>query len=223
MNTSKRQSKSPNQKTGRTYASVAAMLEGLGASKAHRGDVAELERNCRTTVQLACMRLSAGITQEQMAVELGCTQSRISKLESGTDADLTLKDIRDYCHVTEQLGGLVFGQSTDPAETISALASILRDELADSIGVGRRSELRSVQAELKTQLSKWIEIRERAGRKVGVRSDRNMAFAFRQVHQRSFLLPVATSFEERYPPRTSQNTPAKGRRPFVPTSVMSPE
>lgn len=222
MNTSKRQAKSPNQKTGRTYASVAAMLEGLGASKAHRGDVAELERNCRTTAQLACMRMSAGITQEQMAEALWCTQSRISKLESGTDADLTLKDIQDYCHFTQQLGGLVFGQSTDPSETISALVSILRDELGDSIGNDQRSEFRTVQDALKTQLNKWIEIWERAGRRVGVRTDRDMGFVFRQVHQHSFLLPVAKRIGKRLPPKASQNTLPKSGRHFVPTAA-SPE
>ena len=42
---------------------------------------------------LDILRAFAGMSQKELAAKLGCTQSKISKLESGVDADLRFGDI----------------------------------------------------------------------------------------------------------------------------------
>lgn len=65
--------------SGRRYSSVRAMMEGEEIPNEVQDLVKELARETRITRQLAEMRLAAGISQEQMATRLGCTQSCISK------------------------------------------------------------------------------------------------------------------------------------------------
>jgi len=53
--------------------------------------------SARRLVKVLCtLRAAAGLTQQELAVKLGCTQSKISKLESGSDAELRFGDIVAY-------------------------------------------------------------------------------------------------------------------------------
>jgi transcriptional regulator with XRE-family HTH domain len=45
---------------------------------------------------LTIARNRAGLTQEQLSEKMGCGQSKLSKLESGIDADMRLGDILAY-------------------------------------------------------------------------------------------------------------------------------
>jgi transcriptional regulator with XRE-family HTH domain len=58
--------------------------------------------------QLLVMRASKGLSQEDMATEMGCTQSRISKLESGADDNLRLGDLAAYLSVLGYWPQLLF-------------------------------------------------------------------------------------------------------------------
>jgi transcriptional regulator with XRE-family HTH domain len=49
---------------------------------------------------LLVMRARCGLSQEEIADKLNCTQSRISKLESGKDADMRIGDIMSYAEAT---------------------------------------------------------------------------------------------------------------------------
>ena len=46
--------------------------------------------------QLIAMRLKRDLSQGDIAKEMGCTQSRVSKLENGLDKNLTFADIEAY-------------------------------------------------------------------------------------------------------------------------------
>ena len=87
-------------KTG--YGSVAEMIRDL-----HVDDPELVERvdshftSRRLVKSLAVMRSRAGLTQTDMAARIGCTQSRISKLEHGVDADLKVADLTAYLHHTK--------------------------------------------------------------------------------------------------------------------------
>ena len=50
---------------------------------------------------LAIARARADMTQKDLAAKLGCTQSKISKLERGVDADLRVGDIAAYLEAVE--------------------------------------------------------------------------------------------------------------------------
>jgi transcriptional regulator with XRE-family HTH domain len=123
------ETKTPTKPTGRKYASVADLLRGEGASKEVQERVAELEKETRVTRQLACMRTAAGFTQAQLAERLGCSQSCISKWESESDEDLTIKVLSDYCKATGQRIGLMVGKPMGHVEAVKAYAWGLRDRL----------------------------------------------------------------------------------------------
>ena len=106
----------PSRPTGRKYNSVEALMEGEGVSMEVQEKVMEMERETRIVLQLALLRQKAGITQAEMAKRMGVTQSAISKLESGRDEDLTLREIEEYSRVTGQRIALTFGKPKDNVE-----------------------------------------------------------------------------------------------------------
>ncbi|EIP99436.1 putative transcriptional regulator [Opitutaceae bacterium TAV1] len=55
-------------------------------------------RYSRVVSHLLSMRVSKGLTQEQVARAMGCDASKISRLESGNDGSLRWMDIVGYAH-----------------------------------------------------------------------------------------------------------------------------
>ena len=83
---------------GRTYRSVDEMLRGHGYRRVADA-VRQLSIKTRLIDQLIVARVTAGLTQAQMAAKLRCSQSRISKIEDSNDADLSLGDIQAYARI----------------------------------------------------------------------------------------------------------------------------
>lgn len=71
----------------------------------------------RTVVitQLVCQRLSAELSQKDVARRMGRTQSWVSKFEDRTDAELTLGDIQAYCQAIAGTLALEFGRTRQVA------------------------------------------------------------------------------------------------------------
>lgn len=99
MNTAPPKTEAPKP-TGRRYASVSDLLLKEAGSAEVRTEISSL--NARTAVvrQLAALRARAGMTQADLAQKIGCTQSRISKIEASKDEDITLGVIDDYVQAT---------------------------------------------------------------------------------------------------------------------------
>lgn len=74
---------------------------------------------------------SAGLTQHQQAKKLGKTQSAISKLESGADLELTLRELAEYATATEQAIRLNFGQPLNHVEAVKLHVIRLRKHLEE--------------------------------------------------------------------------------------------
>ena len=53
-------------------------------------------RSQKLATILHSMRCRAGISQQEMAERLGCTQSRVSKLEHSDTSRITVRDLEDY-------------------------------------------------------------------------------------------------------------------------------
>jgi transcriptional regulator with XRE-family HTH domain len=121
--------KSPAKPTGRKYATVEALLGGEGVSQAVREKYMECTAETVVALQLSKLRLSAGITQEEMSKHLGVTQGTISKLEAGPDKDITLHEIKEYARVTDQRIGVTFGKRLTHTEAIKLHARGLKDRL----------------------------------------------------------------------------------------------
>ena len=80
----------------KSYSSVADMVRGLSDSP----DVGDTMTNHlaerQITNKLLALRAAKGLSQKQVAEHFGCTQSRISKLESSVDSEWSLGDVSKY-------------------------------------------------------------------------------------------------------------------------------
>jgi transcriptional regulator with XRE-family HTH domain len=126
--------------TGRKYGSVADLMRGEGVSQEVQERVKELENETRVALQLAKLRQAAGITQEEMAKNLGVTQSAVSKLESGIDADITLGEIKGYARAMQQRIGMMFGKPLNHVESVKCHALSIRHHLEGLAKIADRDE-----------------------------------------------------------------------------------
>lgn len=115
--------------TGRRYGSVAELMSGECVPKEVQDMVTELGRETQLTKQLARMRLSAGMTQEQLAEKMGCSQSCISKWESGRDEELDIQTLLGYSKATGKRIALLIGTPFKHVEAINLHLSALQKRL----------------------------------------------------------------------------------------------
>ena len=80
----------------KAYTSVSDMVHDLAGDKAFAKDFENRLARRQVVKRLFALRSSRGMSQKDIADKFGCTQSRISKLESDDDSDLRLGDLRDY-------------------------------------------------------------------------------------------------------------------------------
>ena len=104
--------------SSKRYSDVAEMMRDLGSTDREVKRVKAAVNQSRIATRLAKSRLRKGLTQKQLAEVLGVTQGTISKIESGNDADLTLKLLEDYCRVTEERMVLTIGKQLTFVEGI---------------------------------------------------------------------------------------------------------
>jgi len=80
----------------RTYTNVKEMVRETSDDKSFADTFEKQLRDRRIVKELMVLRATHGFSQKEIAAKLGCTQSRISKLESTTDHDLRLGDLAEY-------------------------------------------------------------------------------------------------------------------------------
>jgi transcriptional regulator with XRE-family HTH domain len=87
------------------------------------------------------LRSSKGISQKTIAERMGCSQSRVSKLENGTDDELRLGELRSYAQALRLDMGLVFTKSgnTD-VELIKAHAILIKRLLSRMCAFAKRDD-----------------------------------------------------------------------------------
>ena len=72
--------------------------------------------------------VAKGLTQADIAALMGCQQSRVSKLESGVDADLKFSDVEAYAKATNSnVTIMVSDRGKSLAEQIKAHAVYIRN------------------------------------------------------------------------------------------------
>lgn len=80
------------------YASVGEMLGDLPLDDSLHEEVDARIKSRQMIKHLIALRVSHDLSQKDIADRLGCSQSRISKLENGVDDGLRVGDVRDYLH-----------------------------------------------------------------------------------------------------------------------------
>lgn len=132
--------KAPARPSGRRYRSVAELLGGEAVSQEVRHKVHLAESETRVVLQLAKLRQIAGLTQEEMARHLNVSQSAISKLESGSDNDLKLGEIRAYVAATQQRVSILLGKPFTHVEAIKLHALAIKARLEKLADLANQNE-----------------------------------------------------------------------------------
>jgi len=106
------------------------------------GFAEELEKRiaARTIVKyLSIQRALRGLTQHDIAGKLGCTQGRISKLESSADEDLRLGELAQYASTLGLHVHIVLqSKTTTPVHRVKQLAFRIKHELDGLVGLAKK-------------------------------------------------------------------------------------
>lgn len=81
---------------GRKYKSVLQMINSLSSDEAFKVSATKAIKAKSIGKFLFLLRCEHKLTQKEIALKMGCTQSRVSKIESSFNENLTVKDLLDY-------------------------------------------------------------------------------------------------------------------------------
>ncbi|MCY2987527.1 MAG: helix-turn-helix domain-containing protein [Planctomycetota bacterium] len=90
------------------YSSVSDMLAHNAPSDKFRKEFEAQIATRRVVKQLIALRAAKGLSQKDIADQMKCSQSRVSKLENGTDDDMRLGDLRAYANALGYSTGFLF-------------------------------------------------------------------------------------------------------------------
>jgi transcriptional regulator with XRE-family HTH domain len=126
--------------SGRRYKSVAALMEAQNTPGEIREEVQKLAASTRVVDELCRMRTRAGLTQAQIAERIGCTQSRISKMEGSIDRDLSLGEIFDYVKATGSQISIGIGKPLTHVQSVKAHAAGIRKHLRSLADLAKKHD-----------------------------------------------------------------------------------
>ena len=79
-----------------TYKSVSELIKNLPGDESFKGLLEKEIQSKRLAKLLFYLRCKKNLSQKELAHKIGCTQSRISKIESSLNAELSVSDLEDY-------------------------------------------------------------------------------------------------------------------------------
>lgn len=88
------------EKVDFTPTNLTALITAAGAEV--QEEMRLLEERFSLSRKMLSMRLDAKLTQERMAELMGCSQSRISKLENSENSHISVEDFYRYVRCTQQ-------------------------------------------------------------------------------------------------------------------------
>jgi transcriptional regulator with XRE-family HTH domain len=126
--------------SGRRYKSVTALMNAQNTPAKVREEVQKLAASTRVVDELCRMRTRAGLTQAQIADRIGCTQSRISKLEGSVDRDLSLGEIFDYVKASGSQISIGIGKPLTHVQSVKAHAAGIRKHLRSLADLAKKHD-----------------------------------------------------------------------------------
>lgn len=128
---------------------ISELAEGLGLDTAGISKVRQRVASRSVSNMLSALRVRCGLTQKELASRMGKTQSAVSKLETASDDDFRLGDIRAYA------AAIGFGISIDFTEPMT-LAREIRQQLDHFVRlIDRLKEFDSGDAAVSEALDKF--------------------------------------------------------------------
>ncbi len=101
----------PMKVVGKKYSSVSELVRDTSSAEFVE-DFDRYQANRQLVNCLAILRCADGVSQVDLAKRMGCAQSKISKMESSTDADLSFGDVIRFALALNQSIQIVFSPST---------------------------------------------------------------------------------------------------------------
>jgi transcriptional regulator with XRE-family HTH domain len=114
----------------KTFDSVSKMVDAIAGGDAFADSVKKRIVQRQVVKSLFAMRSAKGIPQSKIAKVLGCSQSRVSKIESGFDGDLSLQELEAYARALGADVHLVFlKRGSTAVERVKMHAFAIKREL----------------------------------------------------------------------------------------------
>ncbi len=203
----------------KTYKSVGQMVRET-ADGAFAKAFEERLRDRRIVKDLMVLRAGRGLTQADVAEKMGCTQSRISKLESARDVDLTLGDLARYASaVGFRLGVVLEPRETTAVGRVKRLASQIKEELDRLAGLARedRKIAQGVAGFFNEAFFNLVRILQRsAGKRPGHLEDGEPLISFEIIDGEPESQPGPTM------PQPARREPDRQREKSKPVGVRLP-
>jgi transcriptional regulator with XRE-family HTH domain len=115
----------------KTYANVADLVREMGLDEEMIDAVDQALERQTLMRQLMAMRAARGLSQGDVAGAMGCSQSRVSKMENSEDDELRYGDLRAYARAVGcELESGVRPNDLAPADEASRLAFAVHDRLS---------------------------------------------------------------------------------------------
>jgi transcriptional regulator with XRE-family HTH domain len=128
----------------RQYTSVSDVLRDIAPDDKFGPEVDARIARRRLVKHLLALRAAKGLSQKDIADRLGCTQSRVSKLENGCDDDVRLRDLVAYCDALGLHCGIVLsGQHPTAVDQIKYHAFSIRTILQDLVDLVGQDQVMS--------------------------------------------------------------------------------
>lgn len=118
------------------YKSASEMVNDISDDAELKKQLNERLRARQIVRSLVAMRAAKGVSQADIAAEIGCSQSNVSKIENGLDADLRLSDMSAYAKLLNlDFQFLVAERGTTLANQVKYHAFGVRDTLLELVKV----------------------------------------------------------------------------------------
>jgi len=135
----------------KTYKNVKEMIRNMATEQRLKMSISKEMASTQLSKFLITLRCKNNLTQKQIAKKIGCTQSRISKIETSQDEDIRIKDLIDYAkalnlkleigyrHSSMKIVDLIKYHALKISEYLNQLVAITRDKEDAAIDKGVES------------------------------------------------------------------------------------
>lgn len=152
---------SRTKSAGGQFGSVTEMLKSVTKDAELVGEFESYRKDRQLVSFLASSRSAKGMSQEDIATAMGCSQSAISKLESGVDAELKIDEVDRYMDALGLKATVLATPKNGTSHShIRALTTALEaslNELKDSDAAAGPKQHMAVVAQYET-LSKLVQL-----------------------------------------------------------------
>ena len=114
---------------GKRYDSVPELVRDLTDDEVFLENLEEGISRKAVAKKLFSMRCADGVTQKEMAERLGCTQSKISKIENADSGSIKLGDLIAYAHALDLQLSIAFHEGRTAVECVKFHAFQIKKHL----------------------------------------------------------------------------------------------